>query len=428
MALSVISQPNSFIQSANNDSIFIISGSSGTSGSIFDEKYIADVFVGGNRVTTLKTFPDPNYGYGVFNLRNITPNFVSYDFIYDLSQDTASIFHTASNSSANIQLSFGKEYSLPGGGFSQSRNEVSSSTFHYINSSLSYTDEVTTNLSASYMVTGATSSIANFLTKADFTIPTYNNLRNHLYFFASSSVNIFCAIFTFDVNNNPLGTYFTHSPYSGIVGTQIIETGFPQLSRLTSGSDDLTGYVVVSGNPVMLNPDVNTYSVILNGDGGAHPFTNTVTYQIKQDRSRFTPYAVKVYWLSTLGGFDSWLFNKSNLKTTTKTQSSFKKIPGQLQSNGTYSLNTYDRAVIPYFTQLDSKIQLSTDFLTDKHVRYLKGLFSSPVVYLEDSNGVLISATVDTSDYTLNQTAVNQKMFSLSLTFIPSVSDYRQSL
>lgn len=422
MALSVISQPNSILQSSNNDSYFIISGSSGTSGSIFDEKYIADVFVGGNRVTTLKTFPDPNYGYGVFDLRNITPNFVSYDFIYNLSQDSASIFHTASNSSANIQLSFGKEYSLPGGVFSQSRNELSSSVYSYINSALSFTDEVTTNLSASYMVTDATGSAANFLTKVDFSIPTYNNLRSYLYFYLSASNSNWLQINTFDSLNNNLGKYNIFNPNHSIVGVQIVGVGYPQLSQLGTGS-----YSVESGNPTMMNPSVNYYQVSLVNSVIAN-LTKTITYQIMQDCSRFAPYAFKIFWINSLGGFDSWLFNKINLKTTTKTQSSFKKIPGQLQSNGTYSLNTYDRAVIPYFTQLDSKVQLSTDFLTDKHVRYLKGLFSSPVVYLEDPNGVLISATVDTSDYTLNQSAVNQKMFSLSLTFIPSVSDFRQSL
>ena len=426
--ISIVTSPTSSIQSAGNSSVFVVSGSAGVTSSVFDFKYLCDVLVGGNRVTTLKTFPDAN-GFGMFDMNKIASNFVSYDFIYNLSQDSASIFHTADNSFASqIQLNFGKEFSLPGGGFSQSRNEVSSSVYTYINSSLPFV-ETNTNLAASYMVTGATASMAKFLTKIDFTIPSYNNLRSYLYFYSSGSFSTFLSVKTYDVHNNQIGFYAISNATISNNEIQIIATGYPQLSQLTSGSSDGTNgkYTVESGNPIMFNSSVVSYAIQLIGNGFV-PFTETVTYQIMQDCSRFAPYAYKVYWLNSLGGFDSWLFNKVNLKTTTKTQSSFKKIAGKVNSNGSYALNTFDRGAVPYYTQLDSKIQLSTDFLTDKQVRYLKGLFSSPIVYLEDPDGVLISATIDTSDYTLNQRAINQKIFSLSLTFIPGQSDYRQSL
>lgn len=132
--MTIIQQPSGLLQSANNDSVFVITGSSGYTSSVFDFKYLADVMVDGKRTCTLTTFPDPAYGFGVFNLRNIIPNFVSFDFIPTLKNDSASIFYMASNSAANVYLSFGREF-IYNNVFTQSRGEITSSMFSYINSS-----------------------------------------------------------------------------------------------------------------------------------------------------------------------------------------------------------------------------------------------------------------------------------------------------
>ena len=426
MSITILQQPSLALNSSNNDSIFVITGSSGYTSSVEDFKYIADVYVAGTRVTTLKTFPDPSYGYGVFNLRNIVPNFVSYDVIYNISQDTGSVFHSASNSSTSVSVYFGREF-VYNNGFSQSRGEVSSSNFNYINSSLSFIDQSTLSLS-NYLVTSASSSTVNFLTKANFTIPTYANLRNYLYYYLSSSVGTALNITTYDGNNNQLGQYYVSNTITGSYnGVQIVATGYSQLSLLISGSAT-NNYHVITGNSVMFNSSVSSYVVQLTGTGGI-TFTKPVSYKVNQDCSRFGPYAYAVYWLNTLGGFDSWLFNKTNTVNSTKTQSQYKKIVGQLNANGTYGINTYSSAIIPFYTEVNSSIQLSTDFLTDQQVKYLKGLYDSPVIYLQDPNGNLISATIDDSTpYSLNQKNVNTKAYALTLTFIPSVPDYRQSL
>jgi hypothetical protein len=422
MSISIISQPIGSIQSSNNDSFFIISGSSGITSSVFDFKYIADVYVNNVKVTTLKAFPDPNFGYGVFNLRNLTPNFVLYDFIYTLSQDTGSIFHLAGNSSANVQLFYGKEYSFFGG-FSQSRGEASSSIYNYINSALSFTDAITSNLASSYLISDGIQN-TNFLTKAAFSIPTFSSLRNFLYAYVSSSVANYLSISTFDVHSNKLGQYSVQNPYSSSGQMEIVATGLPQLSLLTSGSA-LNQYQVQSGNPVMLNSQVSTYSVQLSSSTFV---TNPVSYTILTDCSKFSPYSYKLYWLNSLGGFDSFIFNKVNLTTLSKNQTNYKKIPGTLNANGTYSVNTYSPSIVPFYTETVSGIQVSSDFLIDKEVLYLKGLYQSPVIFLEDTNNLIISVTHDPGNkHTLNRKGINNKTYSAQFNFIPSNSDFSQA-
>lgn len=420
MPLSIQTQPTSSLLSANNDRFFVLSGSSGFSSSVHDFKFIADVYDNLGRVTTLKTFPDPNYpGYGVFNLKNVVSNLVSFDFIADPTD--GNIFHSASNSSVPVQVYFGREY-VYNNAFTQSRGEVSSSVFHYINSSLPFLEQGTTNFD-NYLVASG-SSFKKFLTKNNSPVATYPNLRNFLYYYASSSVLPALNIKTYDNNNNQVGQYVVQNTLSTNNGVQIISTGYPQLSVLISGSDP-NNYITLTGNPVMFNPAVSSYIVQLQGSAN-FPFSETVTYQIKQDCSRFAPYSYKAYWLNTLGGFDSWLLNKKNQVTSTKTQSTYKKIQGNLNSQGNYQVKTYSRATVPYFTQIQDKLDLSTDFLSDQQVLYLKDLFTSPVIFLEDPNGVVFSATVDTNDYVLSK-RVNTKIYSLQLSFITSYFDFRQS-
>ena len=134
-----------------------------------------------------------------------------------------------------------------------------------------------------------------------------------------------------------------------------------------------------------------------------------------------------VYWLNSLGGWDSWLFNEKNIEAATKVTSQFKKIPGKLLPNGVISNNTYDRANSNYYTQVTNTLNLNSDFLSDQQVIYLKNLFSSPAIYVEDQNGVLQAANVTDDSYTLSK-KVNAKVYSLSLNLELSQPDYRQTL
>src|SRR5258706_14581057 len=110
-----ISQQPFIIGSSNNDNYYVVSSSQyvASSSAYLDYKYTADVKdASGSVLCTLKSFPDPVYKYGVFNLKNIASAFTSYDFFPDFN--AASLFYTASNSYKKLQLFFGEEYILPG--------------------------------------------------------------------------------------------------------------------------------------------------------------------------------------------------------------------------------------------------------------------------------------------------------------------------
>ena len=421
-AVTITKQPSTYLNSANNPSIFMVSGSSDASASLtFDFSYIAQVLVNGSPLVNLVDVPDPVYGVGKFDLGNIVNKVVSYDIILDPT-DTA-IFHTASHSSAQIQVLFGKEYSYPGG-FTQSLAEVSSSVFAYLNSSLPFLQQGT-NMN-NYLVTSVTSSTVNFLTSATFPIPTYTNLKNWLYYYLSSSAATFLNIRTYDSSNTMLGQYYIPNYLTSTNGVQIISSGYPQLSILTSGSG-INQYTPNVGSPaVMFNQSVVSYDLQLIGIGNV-PYTTIQKYQIVQDCGRYSSGAFQVMWLNEWGGVDSWNMNKKNQTTTAKTQSTYKKIQGKITSTSTYSLNSYSPSRQVYYTELSDQIELTSDFLSDAQVLYLRSMFSSPVIYLTDPSGNVFATTVNDTDYVVLK-RVNTKSNSIKITFTTSYNDYRQAL
>jgi hypothetical protein len=70
---------------------------------------------------------------------------------------------------------------------------------------------------------------------------------------------------------------------------------------------------------------------------------------------------------------------------------------------------------------------MNSDLLSDADVLYLKGLFSSPVVYMADQSGLLTSITIVDDSYLIRK-KVNTKIYSLQMSVKQSYNDYRQTL
>jgi hypothetical protein len=428
MSLTLLSQPSTYLVSAGNDSVFVVSGSNALSANVFDYVYIANILVNGVVSVTQKVSPDTNFQYGVFNLKNIISSFLSYDFPF--TDNTASIFTSGSNSSCLVQLQFGEQYTL-GPNFSQSLNLITSSTYAYLNSSLTSVDQVNVNLN-NYLVSNVTSSAINFLTTFTGSSTTYTNLRNHLYYFISQSVATltYLSVQTFDSNNNQLGLYYIPNTLpSGTPQVQIVCTGYPILSKLVSGSATPSPgqYAVSSGNPVMFNSSVVSYNVQIVGNSFV-PFSQVKNYMIADNTGRWQNYITNCYFLNDRGGFEAFQFQRKNQSSLKKTTSTFKKQPGTLQSNGQFIFNTYDRQTSNYFTQLNNIIECNTDWLSNAQcLTLIRNLFSSPVIYLEDINGVLQAANVNEKDYQILNSTI-KKNNSVKFTFELSGNDYRQPL
>jgi hypothetical protein len=444
MSLDILFQPNptniTVLQSAGNDSIYSVSGDTYLSPNTTGYKFTADVYVNGVLETTLKSFPDPVYGYGLFNLNKIAPNFLTTDFIFEESSPEA-LFHNCPNSSAKIQLVFGEEYTLgspTGSTFVQNKNIASSNASIYINSSLSFTDQEIINLQNYLLVEDSGGTL--FLQNNPYTnIPSegpilaftaFQNQRRFLYFANNNSDSItgsgtvkYMFITTLAPNGSQIGNYKLISPFTNATATDIqsIEVGYPQLAALTPGH-----YTVIGGPTNIFGNGEVAYTIVLLGNTSDGGEMEQIYFTIASDCGKYASTAYTVHWLNAFGGFDSWLFNKKNEITQNKQASTYKKTYGTLNSDGSYTINTWDRNSVQYYTKLQNSININTDFLTDAEVLYLEGLFSSPVVYIEDQTGLLQSVIVKPNSYVINK-VVNKRIYSLSLTVEPASQSFRQN-
>lgn len=422
----IITQQPLNLASAGNDSIYVVSGNT-NSLLLQDYKYVANVYVNGALSVTLKAFPDPIYGFGVFNLKTIASSFLGTTFHNTLAQDIAKPIDLALPDSANIQLSFGQEYINPtlslNNQFIRNVILVSGATTPYFNGSLNFTDQISF-VGSNYVSNGSNTNV-KFLTKYTGPMePAYINQRQFLYYYKIAGSTSSVTIRTYNSGGAALGVYtidensFTSDTITGI---RLVCTGYLQLSGLTA----VTQYNIISGQNPMMQSNVDTYTVTLGTSDS--PLSAPYKYKVTPDcTNKWAPYAYTVQWLNEYGGYDSWQFNRMNRTTGSINQTKIKQTYGNVTSTGTYDLETWDRGIAQQYTASQDNIQLSTDFLRDYDVVYLKGLWKSPIVYLTNlQTGVQVAATVVGDPY-VTQRVINDKIFSVSMNFETAMVDYGQ--
>lgn len=442
--IQITQSPSTILLSAGNDNIYVVSGDTVGTANVFEYKYIADVFINDILQCTLKSFPDPQFGCGLFNIRNIVNSFISFDAFINPG-DTLPLVKNCPNSSAPIFLEFGEEY-VSGNTFVQNRNILDSDASVVINGSLSFPDQDLIQLDSYDQLEGPGSVEQLYLTRRPLqqvingiagrpSFLSYPNLRPFFYFVsnqfnASPTANIILNILTYsslfqDVSTL-IGNYLYNTGIPAGSGTDImaVNAGQGGLSLLNAGNTTAIG-----GTFPIINPAVKMYVIGVQTFGQVGPYmTVGGTYGIiSEDCGRTASDAYAITWLNEFGGFDIWLFNKKNETTQTKTTQVYKKVQGNLQSDGTYAIGPASASQQSYFTTLQDSIVMNTDLLTDKDVLFLKTLISSPVVFMTDSNGVTTAVTVQDNSCKINK-RVNQKIYSLQMTVNQSYNDYRQIL
>jgi hypothetical protein len=489
MSITILQQPVSRLLSAGNDNIYTVSGNTLGAANVFDYMFVADLYVSGVLEVTLKAFPDPTYGFGVFNLRDVAQAYLGYDFFDDANDIPNCLSYQCPNTGKQMQFCFGEQYTS-GSTFVNNRLVTSGNAEIVINASLSFPEQSEYSLQGSLInrqsFSNTTTIIPSVLSDKplnpgnnaggflkiggnlliNWNFKGYTNLRQWQYividkdsllthFSPAAAFQVLVEVNTYDANGVNLEEYIAPYPYtlnpsvvpiSGVTSyVWAVYTGYPQLVSVTSGVTFTTNptYPVMLSNPLAAYY-VMTIFVQMGGSTLVRPngpftvgpsmvdpvYTNPQyygLYQIMRDCGRFATTAYSIYWLNEVGGFNSWLFNKKNETTQNKQTQSFKRIPGKLQPNGSYTLNTYDGQNEPYFTVLQDTIEMTTDFLTDDEALYLKGLVSSPVVYMEDQNGLTTRIIIDQNSYRINK-KVNQKIYTFKMNISQSYNDYRQTL
>jgi hypothetical protein len=373
VALSITQQPNQYAP-AYNDTNFVITESSGGIYTKDNFKFIAEVK---QSTTSLAKLKAPIYygstNKGVFNIGRILENYVSYDWNYN-----DSLASGCTNSIMDYKVEFGYEYSATATGSVVEYTNLTSATGSVWNASLSEIDLV--NYTGQYTMDGDGLFLTPFRNKR-----IYRNQKDWLY----------------AIRNTATSAVVTYSDAS----TQTLTLPVSNVVRIPSGSQ----LTIPSG--------ATYYDIVLKNGGTTLSETYRVT--IIDECSKYD--TTDLFFLNSLGGFDSFRFNKVRRDTYDIQRKQFKSNPYTLGASYGYQTSSFKSKT--YDTNLTHKVKMFSNWITEEQSQWLLDLVSSPVVFAYD--GTLVAVNIDANSYEVKK-HIQDNAFFVELDVTYSLDSKRQ--
>lgn len=364
MAIVINSSPDNY--SSLHAPLWYVLGSNSTNQTNF--KYVCEVFVGGNLVATLKSFPQPVTGKGIFNVAPVIRNYWASYFKPDIVTPSA-FSYTGSDIYVDFEIRFGEEY-----GGTTYLNLVSSTkrAYNYIQNYL-YTPSSPMYLTP---LEYETQYQGNFITSRDIANIYFNKERlqtGYLFISFLSDAENTTKVHSIDVS------VWNGSTTTNYTGANVSFKDFALLDISPRAINDYLGTTAISSTTLYYDVKIKIAGVLKN--------TARVYLSCTQND------VVTLHYLNSLGGYDTFDFTKVNRQTRNIEKSSFESIEWGYK-DGVFdgSMNRANTYGVMYggTNQFVTRQRLSYKLISDwlSYVDYLaiKDLIGSPEVYLERGN------------------------------------------
>lgn len=169
-------------------------------------------------------------------------------------------------------------------------------------------------------------------------------------------------------------------------------------------------------------PSNTSYYTLTFEDNTANISSNLYRVDIDSNCYKYDRYIL--HFLNRLGNYDSFTFSLLNRKTSNKKIQEYKKNPFELVSNVLTYYN-YKSDSKNYSTTIINNITLNSDWITDAQATWLKELFNSPSVILEDIGNNLYAVKVTDTNYETKQ-KINDRIFNVTINLEYEYQDIRQ--
>ena len=363
MAITINSSPD--IYSTLHAPLWYVLSSTNTGQTNF--KYVCDVYVGGNLVTRLKSFPQPTSLKGIFNVATIVRNYSASYFKPDIVTPSA-FSYTGSDIYVDYELKFGEEY---GGTTYTNLTTTTKRAYNYVQ------DYLYTPTSPMYLtpLEYETQYQGNFISNRDYANIYFNKERlGNGYLFIS---------FLSDAENTSKNHSIDVSVWNGSTTTNYTgaNVNFKDFALLDISPRAINDYIASS----IITASTVYYDVKVKIAGNLRCTARVYLTCTQND-------VVTLHYLNSLGGYDTFDFTAVNRQTRNIEKSSFESSEWEYESNYMKRENTYGvmyGGTKQFATRQKFTYKLISDWLSYVDYLAIKELIASPEVYLERGNSFL---------------------------------------
>jgi len=227
---------------------------------------------------------------------------------------------------------------------------------------------------------------------------------------------------TFDGAGSVLSTTYYDNPFDSfsgavIVGSTIFQAPLEKRRRLrvAVGTRDLAALDTPVSFSGAASYTVNFYN------GGGQQIGTVFTFTI-DDCSKYQRY--RLHFLNRLGGLDAFDFTLKSMVNREIKDKTFLRQYNTL-SAGSYGYTSESFGTVTYDTEVNKSLILNSDIVTDTQAEWLEELATSPVIYLENTDGTFTAMSRTTKQYQIKRGQQDGVIY-LQLELDYALNDIRQ--
>lgn len=379
MSIVLNTTPGTY-QSAHGDILFTCYEATKATdpGTYPNYKYVCDVYINSVLVSRLKTFPEPTYLRGIFNIGSVVRNYLSHQLNPATGIRAQEL--GAGEFSIDVVCKFGEEY------------DGTLYTDVTVDSTRTYYNHYNGRLVGDNTILDSYLDLA--LTNRPATVDIDLNAANHFIpYFPSSTGSFDVVTKTYNFSNALVSTQTDSFSASTAKNLQLFNAGPSAIN---------------SAHTNLINSGVKYYTVKIG---------STSIYQFNVNSNcKYTTYTL--HFLNKFGGYESYDFTKVSRKTVSFEKKDFGRLPYVMDASGNLSYNTSNGVLYEdrstYASQYTERLKLNSDWINDDTYTWLTDLMLSPVIYLQQGNYLIPVVVSGMTEYEQKK-VINDKLTNIEL-------------
>lgn len=342
---------------------------------------------------TVEVFPDAN-NYMLFDAHRIVESYVtSNPTLTDMTE-----LSMCANSYKYYRLKVTERY---GSTLSDGASGVTTGIYAF-NAAMKWKDFTGYNFDDYFIKTGT----VQFLTNCPDNQTIYPNEDAFLHFGVQSNLLAkYARIRTYTASGSLAQTILITNNYWNIA---LNDAG--HFMRMPAGWNLNSITTLASGTQPIIHSSIASWVIDIVQSDGTTALTETKTFTAQDECTIYDSY--RIHFLNSLGGFDSFTFNRRSTSNNKIDRKTFEPVYGSIVA-GEWSYSQTEQRKKDFYIEEEETIKLNSDWITQEQSTWLYELVTSPEIYVEQG-GSIYSAHIKTSEY-MKRTHPSDKIFNLEM-------------